>query len=131
MAGRPRKPSNVLELKGAFEKNPARGRARENEPVPTGEIGAPPSHLPTDVATCWEEIVGLTHHGVLCKADRLIVEHAARMLARLRLMEWRTDPAILIRFEVCLGKLGMTPADRSKVSVMKPDEKENPYAEFG
>lgn len=41
---RPRKPGNVLELKGAFKRNPARGKARENEPKPNGEIGDPPTH---------------------------------------------------------------------------------------
>lgn len=63
---RPRKPSNILELNGAFKRNPARGKARENEPVPNGEIGDPPNHLPANVAECWREIVGFAHPGVLC-----------------------------------------------------------------
>jgi hypothetical protein len=126
---RPRKPSNILELNGAFKRNPSRGKARENEPKPEGEIGDPPDHLPADVAGCWREIVGISHPGVLCKADRLIVEHAARILALQRERNW-TDRALLTRFEAVLGKLGMSPADRSKVAVIKPGG-ENPYAEFG
>ena len=127
---RPRKPSNVLELNGAFKRNPARGKARENEPVPNGEIGEPPAHLPAKVAECWREIVKLAHPGVLCKADRLIVEHAAQILSLLRADQWRGNPALVNRFEVVLGKLGMSPADRSKVSVFKT-KGANPYAEFG
>jgi hypothetical protein len=131
MAGRPRKPSNVLELKGAFKKDPSRGVARANEPVALKEIGDAPAHLSPEVAACWVEIVGLAHKGVLCEVDRLIVEHTAHMLAHLRVMDWRAHPSILIRFEACLGKLGMTPSDRSKVSAIKKDEQKNPYAEFG
>lgn len=88
----------------------------------SGEIGEPPAHLPESVAACWREIVKLSHHGVLCKADRLIVEHAARILAALRTGQWRGNPALLNRFEAVLGKLGMSPADRPKVSVFKFNE---------
>ena len=131
MAGRPRKPSNVLDLKGAFKKDPSRGRARADEPIAMGEIGEAPAHLTEPVAACWREIVGLAHKGVLCEVDRLIVEHAAHLLAQLRADSWLVHPSVLIRFEAALGKLGMTPSDRSKVSVIKKDEQKNPYAEFG
>ncbi|GAB1719538.1 MAG: hypothetical protein NTAFB09_12690 [Nitrosospira sp.] len=73
--------------------------------------------------------MGISHPGMLCKADRLIVEHAARILALLRERNW-TDRALLTRFEAILGKLGLSPADRSRVTVIK-HAGENPYAEFG
>lgn len=117
-------------MNGAFKRNPSRGKARENEPKPNGEIGDPPDHMPANVAECWREIVGFAHPGVLCKADRLIVEHAARILSLLRAEQWGGNPALLIRFESVLGKLGMSPADRSKVSVFQTPGV-NPYAEFG
>ena len=98
--------------------------------MPNGAIGESPAHLPANVAECWREIVKLSHLDVLCKADRLIVEHAARILATLRAEQWRGNPALLNRFEVVLGKLGMSPADRSKVSVFKT-KGANPYAKFG
>ena len=78
----------------------------------------------------WREIVGFAHPGVLCRADRLIVELAAQILVSLRTEQWRNSAALLIRFESVLGKLGMSPADRSKVSVFKTNGA-NPYAEFG
>ena len=43
MPGRPPKPSKLLELTGAFRKNPARGRVRQNEPASTGAIGDAPA----------------------------------------------------------------------------------------
>lgn len=83
------------------------------------------------MAGCWHEIVGLTHPGVLCRADRLIVEHAAHILALLREGDWTVNRALLTRLEAVLGKLGMSPADCSKVSILKTDGAENPYGEFG
>lgn len=49
----PRKPSNVLALKGSFKKNPARGADRVNEPEPVGEIGEAPPYLDENEKSCW------------------------------------------------------------------------------
>lgn len=86
-------------VKGAFKRNPSRGRARENELKSEGEIEGPPAHLHSTVAACWHEIVGLTHPGVLCRADRLIVEHAAHILALLREGDWTGNRALLTRLD--------------------------------
>lgn len=77
---RPRKLSNILELTGAFKRNPSRGRARENERTSNGEIGDPPDHMPAKVSECWRRNCEISAAGVLCRADRLIVEHAATTL---------------------------------------------------
>lgn len=126
----PRKPTNVLALKGAFRKDPARGRARANEPAPDGELGPAPEHLTEVERACWVEVVSLCHANTLCRADRLIVEHCARLLAMLRGAESYDDTRLQIRFEASLGKLGLSPADRSRVSALRREE-ENEYAEFG
>lgn len=112
---RPRTASNILELKGAFKRNPSRKREREHEPEAEGDIGPAPEWFSNGARQCWDEIVGLCHRGTLCKADRLIVEHAAHLLELLRTANWIAHPSLLIRFEAALGKLGLTPADRSKV----------------
>lgn len=127
---RPRKPTNVLELKGAFKKDPQRAATRENEPEPQGEIGDPPNHLSVDERKCWVEIVSMCHAGTLCAADRLVVEHGARILWALRSAEEYVDTKLMARLEAVLGKLGLTPADRSKVQVLKPKENANPFAKF-
>ena len=43
MAGRPRKPTNLLEITGALRKNPKRARERAGEPRPNGSLGDPPA----------------------------------------------------------------------------------------
>jgi hypothetical protein len=109
-----RTPTEILRLKGAFRKNPARLRARENEPAPAGEIGAAPAHLAPDAALCWGEIVTAAPPGLLCRADRLIVEHAARILAAVRRDGAFVNRALQTRLMACFGKLGLTPADRAR-----------------
>ena len=126
----PRKPSNILELKGSFKKNPLRGAAREHEPEPVGQIGDAPTFLDESETACWHEIVKMCHAGSLCAADALIVEHGARILAALRASPVYEDTKLMVRLEATLGKLGLTPADRSKVQVIKAKEVENPFAKF-
>lgn len=126
----PRKPSNVLALTGAFKRNPKRGAAREHEPIPEGVIGDAPAHLNESEKACWGDIVKLCHEGSLCAADRLIVEHSARILAALRSSPAYVDTRLMVRLECVLGKLGLSPADRSKVNVIKPTSAANPFAKF-
>lgn len=125
----PRKPSNVLALKGSFKKNPYRGAARANEPKPAGVIGDAPAHLNESEKACWGDIVKLCHAGSLCRSDRLIVEHGSRILSALRASAEYTDTKLMVRLECVLGKLGMSPADRSRISI-KPKETANPFAKF-
>jgi hypothetical protein len=66
----------------------------------------------------------------LAQADRLIIEHGAQLLAELRACQWKVHPTLLIRWESFLGKLGLTPADRSKVQVGKPKPDADPLDEF-
>lgn len=124
--GRPRTASNVLDLRGAFKKNPKRGRDREDEPEPVGDVGDAPAWFSAKQKACWKEIVGLCHAGSLCRADRLIVEHASQLLSQLRAEKWVVHPTILVRYEAALGKLGLSPADRSKIKVTKAPQK-NPF----
>lgn len=123
---RPRTASNVLELRGAFKNHPGRGKDRASEPKADEPIGAAPDHLSDEAKACWDEIVGLCHRGTLCRADRLAMEYAASLLSQMRAGAWLCHPAVLIRFEVMLGKFGLTPADRSKVSAT-PAAPSNPF----
>lgn len=127
---RPRKPTNVLQLTGAFKKDPQRAAARVDEPDPEGDIGDPPAHLTEIERGCWVELVGLCHEGVLCAADRPFMEYGARVWAQLR-SDLFIDPKLGIRFETVCARLGMTPADRSKVQARKKDAEKDPYSEFG
>lgn len=54
---RPRTPTNVLKLRGAFKKDPARGREREDEPIVTEPLGEPPEDWNDWQLKAWANIV--------------------------------------------------------------------------
>ena len=75
--GRLPQPKAVLEISGAGKKNPARLKARENEPEPTGGIGEPPARwkkpcsiMPGAREEIWREYVSEALPGVLGNSDR-------------------------------------------------------------
>ncbi len=77
-----RKPTELLALSGAFEKNPQ--RRRPVEPKSPHPIGEPPACLAPDEAACWRDFVSEAPAGVLTSADRLALEALARLVARSR-----------------------------------------------
>lgn len=109
-----RKPTAKLRRSGAFKKNPKRELARKAEPRPNGPIGRPPACLTDAQVACWNEIIENSSPGVLTKADRLIVELAARTLATVR-GKGKVIAFQLQQLRAILSSLGMTPADRSRV----------------
>jgi phage terminase small subunit len=124
---RPRTPTNVLEIRGAFDKNPNR---RREDAKTTGEIGDPPTYLSEMERLAWAEIVQNAPISVLTSADRQIVELASRLMAESRVDFTEFTAAKLARLEAMLGKLGMTPADRSRVSGGNKDKPRNAFSEL-
>lgn len=123
-----RKPTTTLKLAGAFAKDPARGRARRREPAPNGPIGAPPRHLKKLEREAWLRIVAEAPTGVLTKADRIIVELTASLLALKR-----TKPLsgfLAQQLRACCAALGMTPADRSRVGASGETPRKSPWDEI-
>ncbi|WP_373498979.1 hypothetical protein [Desulfococcus sp.] len=123
-----RKPSKILELSGAYRKNPS--RKRPNEPQPTEQLGEPPAHLDRETAAVWVELVQIVPPGVLWASDRICVEIAACLL-----VEYRRRPADfmasrLAQLRGCLGSLGLSPADRGKLSVPDKKKTDDPWAGF-
>ncbi len=123
--GRNRTPSNILDLRGAFEKNPQR---RREEPEVERELGEPPPHFDEARRAAWAEIVSHAPAGVLTRADRIAVEMLADLLTRYRASmapdgekftsaDRRDLMALLARF-------GMTAADRSRVAAPKEREEQ-------
>ena len=122
--GRPRKPTAILEASGAFAKNPARGRARANEPKPTAPIGDPPALLAKTAVECWHNLVARVPYP-LTNADEHIVALTCHLEARIRngkAQGWEVG-----QYTKCLAKLGMSPSDRSNVQMPASDEKD-PFA---
>ncbi len=113
---RPKTPTAVLEMRGAFKAHP--GRRRPDEPKPTGELGEPPPHLDEAAANAWREIAEAAPAGVLTSADRLAVEIAATLMAQFRAGDLL--PAGVGHLRGILGRMGLTPADRAGLSIPQP-----------
>lgn len=116
---RPKKAAEIHDITGSYTRNPQ--RRPQNSAKPKGELGNLPKTLPETWRKCWDELVSLVCPGVLGDSDSVWLERAARLLAKSR-----TDPdnftganeAALITY---LGKMGMNPSDRQKITVSKPD----------
>ena len=119
---RPRTPTAVLELTGAFQKDPQRRECREGEPAANGPLGDPPAGFAADreLLEIWDELVSLVPANVLARADRWTVELACRMMRLLRKGGFKAAELNILLS--CLSRMGLTPADRSKVSIPKPSE---------
>lgn len=119
-----RKPSTVLSINGAFKKNPA--RARKREPDSGKGIGPAPEHLTDAERAVWDEIVGDCAPGVFQSSDRVMLASLCRLESELRAdpvgfggrkwMVWRS----------LVAACGMSPADRSRISVPDGDGKDKP-----
>jgi hypothetical protein len=118
--GRNRTPSNILDLRGAFDKNPQR---RREEPKVDGELGPPPDHFDGARRCAWSEIVDMAPEGVLTKADRIAIEMLADLLVNYRASMTpdgnRFTSADRRDLMALLARFGMTAADRSRVAAPK------------
>lgn len=122
---RPRTPSNVLELRGAFKKHPARRRKDPEGSAPFRE-SAPP-HLPQAAVAAWQYVVARLPRIALFNCDEIAVEMAARQLASY----WLTgDQDTLKELRQWLAKLGMFPVDRAKLAPKEPEGEKSPASEF-
>ena len=115
---RPKKPTAHLELVGAFKKNP--NRARDTEPVCNAPVIIPPQ-LSENGKKAWDFIVGNAVPGVLTAMDSAYLGLCAESLAH---CWWGEKVTITDRRTVgaMLGKMGMTPSERSGVVVPKKED---------
>lgn len=125
---RNRTPTALLALRGSL-RDPRVAARREGEPLPDAQLGEPPIDMPVEVKETWREVVRLCHRDVLCDSDALVIESLSYLLTHLRMKQFDVHPAKLARFESMLGKLGMTPADRSRVARRKKDDV-SPFQKF-
>ena len=129
----PRKPTRLLELSGQLRHNKKRYAGRLNEPQASGPLGDPPERLSADEKAAWLELEQIAPAGVLTKADRWLVEICAGIMASLRRggigREGVTNGEVSLLM-AGLRSMGLTPADRSRVSVPKEAEEDNPFTEL-
>jgi hypothetical protein len=111
--GRPRTPTALLQLRGAFINHPSRLRARKNEPLVATALPDPPPSLPKPVKSAWLE---MRERGFwLTSADRFLVEIAATLMAAYRSHKLKSgDVSQLIS---SLGKIGFSPKERGSMDL--------------
>lgn len=123
---RPRTPTQMKETSGAFKHDPQ--RRPQNEPTPKAGIGPAPESLSEYERECWDELNQIIFPGLLGDSDRWAVERCVKLMAKSRLEPDNftgQNENSLIKF---LAAFGMTPADRSRVSVMDTKKTENPFS---
>lgn len=125
---RPRKPTAVLDARGAFKKDPQ--RRRNGEPIVREPIGASPADFDALQREAYAQIVGQAPLGVLTEADNLAVEMASTLLAQFRKDRYAFPAQSYAKLIQLLGTFGMTPSDRSKLNIAPPKQV-NPFAELG
>jgi len=127
-AGRPRKPFNVLELSGAFKKNPARRRARVAEPHISVGLGEPPqewvenaehSQRCKELTEIWRQIVAQDVLHVLNISHRILVENTCHLMYKIRRASKGLGKATsgdFAQVKSNLASMGMTPIDSPRVA---------------
>ena len=119
--GRPRTPTRILRIKGIEKNHPERLRLRENEPENVNPVGDPPESLSSPERNVWLRIVDESIPGVLGQADRIAIELACKLYVRVN--DGTATGVDYNQLVKLLSQFGMTPADRSKIAIPKPDEK--------
>lgn len=120
-----RVPTKVLELRGAFKKNPQRTR---KEIPGLQELGNPPDHLDDASRAVWIELVESSPAGVLTASDRQALEICSVLLAQFRADPAGFIPARLAQLGRALSVLGRTPVDRSRISLSESKKQDDPWA---
>lgn len=123
---RPRKPLGLAIASGAYAKNPARYDGR-NEPAVTDPIGDPPDWLGADAKAAWREYAATLPW--LNASHRALVEIAAHLRGRL-VAGGDVGTHALNLLRQCLGAMGATPADASKVNWSPEPDETDPADEF-
>lgn len=114
----PRVPRAKAAIEARDVKNPQRFKNRK-EPQSPGELGAPPEWMGGEQRAVWKifqrEIPWLT------ESHRGLVEIATIIRARLASSE-EVGVQALNLLRQCLGQMGATPSDASKVTLPEDDE---------
>jgi hypothetical protein len=135
-AGRPRKSDKVLEISGAFRKNPKRKRARAKLPTMSLPLGNPPGEwldgLPHNgrcvaLAEIWQQLVDQDQVlKVLNSSHRILVENTCHLMYKIRRASMGYGKATsgdYAQVKSNLAAMGMTPIDSPRVAeaVRAPD----------
>jgi phage terminase small subunit len=121
-----RVPTEILELRGAFENHPK--RRRPVGPKSKDRIGEPPAHLDATEKQIWAELIQNAPQGVLTSADRVILGLACQLEGKARtrtISDAQRNQLIKI-----LSLFGWTPADRSRITAVETKDETDLFAKF-
>lgn len=121
-----RKPTEVLRLSGAFDKDPKRLRNRLATPRNLPQIGnCPVDRLSEIEKKAWSELVANAPRGVITNADSHTVEITAVLLAAFWELGASMKTAQLTLLFRLLGSIGCVPSERHKVEVCETNPGSN------
>ena len=123
---RPRKPTEQLKASGAFTANPERLKARDGEPIVSEPLGKPPVHLDAMELAVWKEIEAMIPARVATAADALALECLVKLTIQIRTEE-KPTASLFAQALTYMGRFGLTPSDRAKMTVPQEGEAENPW----
>ena len=127
---RPRLPSQVLALRGAFERHPERRRTDAEGAGPWQDN--PPEHLSEAELTAWRELTALLPKVALTASDTIAVTQAARLWAALKGTP-ATEPQYKHMDDAlrrwCI-ELGLTPHARTRLAPPPAENAPNPFLAF-
>jgi len=122
-----RKPTAVLEMRGAFKDNPSRKRDRAGEPTDFTPLSAtPPKHLTAREKKVWIEYMGYFPPGIIASMDMLVFETMIILYTKFRDRKTREKmtPSEVGNMLRCAITMGLTPTERSKlIQNRKPGSK--------
>jgi hypothetical protein len=122
--GRPRTPSNVLDMRGAFKKHPERKR-EDLEGVGAFDPH-PPQDFPQPLVPYWRKVVRQINPIVLTASDYSSIEIMARLTAQ---FELTSDKSIATELRQWFAQYGMTAVGRTKLSPPKKPGGGNAFAD--
>lgn len=125
MMPRPRKPTHLHVIQGTLR---SRHKDRAREPVVGAPFGDAPPEWPPQGKLIWHEVVNSIPAGVATRADRVIIEVVCRLIIKMRTGEF--NAALASQLRACLGSLGMTPSDRSRVMTSAAERVSEPGERF-
>lgn len=123
---RHRTPSNILELKGAYKRNPE--RRNHDEPEATPFVDKPPAYFDAQHIRAWNDVIDRVPAGVLKNADYYLVVLAAAIVVEIEEKSGHISNERMGRFVSISACLAITPSSRS--SFVVPKAKKNKFSEL-
>ena len=116
---RPPKPTAHLRLAGAFEKDPQRDRPDEPQCDEPPQLHA---ELSENGRKAWDFLVATAVDGVLTRMDSSYLTLVSEALGEIWYGSEKPTVDALYKAGNMLGRLGMTPSDRSKIVVPRKEK---------